>query len=173
MPRPEGSRCEAFAGGPGRARRGAATVRQSRQHEEVAVENADRVSGWWLFAGILLTIGGVLNIIWGIAAIAESHFVTETGAQYVFSGLNTWGWITLILGVLELLAGLSLFGGGEYGRWFGIVMATLVAIDALLDIRVLPFWSICVFALSVIIIYQLVKAPSSEEFASRPPAAGP
>jgi len=137
------------------------------------VENADRVTGWWLFAGILLTIGGVLNIIWGIAAIAESHFVTETGAQYVFSGLNTWGWITLILGVLELLAGLSLFGGGEFGRWFGIIMAGLVAIDALLDVRVLPFWSICVFALSVIVIYQLVKAPPSEELgAARPPAAG-
>ena len=69
------------------------------------MENLDRVTGWWIFAGILLSIAGVLNIIWGIAAIAESHFVTDTGAHYVFSSLNTWGWITLILGVLEILAG--------------------------------------------------------------------
>ena len=126
------------------------------------MDNADRISGWWLFAGILLGISGVLNIIWGIAAVAESHFVTETGAQYIFSSLNTWGWITLILGVLEILAAMSLFGGGEFGRWFGIFAASLVAIDALLDVRVLPFWSISVFALSVIVVYQLAKGPEPE-----------
>jgi hypothetical protein len=127
------------------------------------VDNVDRVTGWWLFAAILLGLAGVLNIIWGISAIAESHLVTETGARYIFSGLNTWGWITLILGVLQLLATLSLMGGGGYGRWFAIVMAGLVAIDALVNVRVLPFWSICIFALSVIVIYQLAKGPESPE----------
>lgn len=123
------------------------------------MDNLDRVTGWWVFAAILLSIAGVLNIIWGIAAISESHFVTVNGATYVFSSLKTWGWITLILGVLEILAAMSLFSGGGFGRWFGIFAASLVAIDSLLDIRVLPFWSICVFALSVIVVFQLAKAP--------------
>jgi len=123
------------------------------------VDNLDRVTGWWIFAAIMLSIAGVLNIIWGIAAISEAKFVTVTGATYVFSNLNTWGWITLILGALEILAAMSLFSGGGFGRWFGIFAASLVAIDALLDINVLPFWSICVFALSVIVVYQLAKAP--------------
>lgn len=122
----------------------------------------ERITGWWVFAAILLGIAGALNVIWGIAAIAESHLVTETGARYIFSGLNTWGWITLILGILQLLAMFSLLSGGEFGRWFGIVVASLVAIDALLDVRVLPFWSISVFALSVIIVYQLAKGPTVE-----------
>lgn len=121
--------------------------------------NEERVTGWWVFAGILLLIAGVLNIIWGIAAISESHFVTVNGAHYVFGKLNTWGWITLILGAIEVLAALSLFQGGSFGRWFGIVAASLVAIGALLDIWVLPFWSICVFALSVIVLYELAKSP--------------
>jgi hypothetical protein len=123
--------------------------------------NEDRVTGWWVFAGILLTIAGVLNVIWGIAAVAESHFFSETGAHYVFSDLNTWGWITLILGVLQLIAGFSLFAGGSFGRWFGIFISGLVAIDALLDVRVLPFWSIAVFSLCVIVIYQLAKSPDT------------
>ena len=126
------------------------------------MDNADRVTGWWIFTGIVLTIVGTLNIIWGIAAIAESQFFTATGAHYVFSSLKTWGWITLILGVLVLLAGFSLFAGGSYGRWFGIFAAGLTAIGALLDIRVLPFWSICVFALCVIVIYELAKGPETE-----------
>jgi hypothetical protein len=121
----------------------------------------ERVTGWWIFAAILLGISGVLNIIWGIAAIDESHFVTITGAQYLFSNLNTWGWVTLILGIVEILAALSLWTGGSFGRWFAIIAAGLVAIGALLDVRVLPFWSICVFALSVIIIYQLAKSPET------------
>jgi hypothetical protein len=123
------------------------------------MQDAARVTGWWIFAAILLGLSGILNIIWGIAAISESHFVTISGAQYVFSNLNTWGWITLILGVVEILAAVSLWGGGTFGRWFAILAAGLVAIGALLDIRVLPFWSICVFALSVIVIYQLAKTP--------------
>jgi hypothetical protein len=124
-----------------------------------SVEHAERVTGWWYFAGILLTIAGVLNIIWGIVAISESRFITTTGAVYVFGHIHTWGWITLILGALEILAGLSLFVGGAYGRWFAIITAGLVAISSLMEIRVLPFWSICVFALSVIVIYQLAKSP--------------
>ena len=128
------------------------------------MNNLDRVTGWWLFAGILLTIGGVLNIVYGIAAISNSHFfVAET--HYILSSLHTWGWITLILGVFELFAGFSLFAGGEFGRWVGILAAGLVAIASLLDIPAYPFWSLCIFALSVIILYELAKGPEANAIA--------
>jgi hypothetical protein len=123
-----------------------------------------RVTGWWLFAGILLAISGTLNIIWGIAAIGNSHFFTAN-AHYVLSGLKTWGWITLILGLLELFAGFSLFSGGGYGRWFGIIAASLTSISALMSIPANPFWSLCVFALAIIIVYELAKTP--EDVAAR------
>ena len=76
----------------------------------------DRVRGLGLaiFAAVLLMIGGVLNIIYGIAAIGNSSFFVHN-THYVFASLKGWGWITLILGILEVLASLSLFGGGEYG----------------------------------------------------------
>jgi hypothetical protein len=125
------------------------------------MDDLDRVTGWWLFAGIMLLISGTLNIIWGIAAISESHFFA-LNTHYILSSLNTWGWITLILGALEILAAFSLFGGGSYGRWFGMIAAGLVAIASLMDISAYPFWSLCVFALSVIILYQLAKGPSTE-----------
>jgi hypothetical protein len=116
------------------------------------------ISGWWVFAGVLLLIAGVLNIIYGIAAIGDSKFFTEHGT-YIISGLHTWGWITLIVGVLELIAAFSLFAGGEFGRWFGIFIASLNAIAALLTIPGSPFWSLAVFALSLIVIYKLVEGP--------------
>jgi hypothetical protein len=108
-----------------------------------------------LFAATLLVVGGVLNIIWGIAAIGKSDFFTQN-AHYVFSDLKTWGWITLILGILELIASVSLVGGKLFGRWFAIGAACLSAVGSLLDIPAYPFWSIAVFALSVWIIHGLI-----------------
>ena len=116
------------------------------------------ISGWWVFAGVLLLVAGVLNIIYGIAAIGDSKFFTQN-TEFIISGLNTWGWITLIVGVLELVAAFSLFSGGEFGRWFGIFIASLNAIGALLTIPGSPFWSLAVFALSLIVIYKLVEGP--------------
>ena len=108
-----------------------------------------------MLAAVLLMVGGVLNIIYGIAAIGNSSFFVHN-TKYVFSDLKGWGWITLILGILELLAALSLFGGGAYGRWFAIFVGALAAIVALLSIPAYPLWSIAIFALSLWIIHGMV-----------------
>ncbi len=116
-----------------------------------------RGAGRAMFAAILLMIAGVLNIIYGIGAISDAHFYTSTGTHYVFSSLHTWGWITLILGVIELTAGFSLVGGGTYGRVIGIAAASLGAIGALFNVGgAYPWWSLGVFALCVIVLHGLI-----------------
>jgi hypothetical protein len=108
-----------------------------------------------LFVGILLMVAGVLNIIYGIAAVGNSHFYIE-GTHYVFASLHAWGWIAIILGVIQLTGSLSLFGGGTYGRVVGMVAATLGAIGALLDIGgTHPWWSLGIFAICLICIHGL------------------
>jgi len=124
------------------------------------MDNMDRVTGWWIFAGVLLFIGGVLDIIWGIAALGDSKFFTEN-VTHVFQNLHTWGWISIIIGVIELVAAFSLFAGGGFGRVIGIIAGSLAAISALLTISVAPFWGLCVFFLSVVIVYELAKAPEA------------
>jgi hypothetical protein len=116
-----------------------------------------------LFVGILLMIAGVLNIIYGIAAVSEAHFwVGET--RFVFSSLHTWGWITIILGVIQLTGSLSLFAGNVYGRVIGLAAATLGAIGALLDIGGdHPWWALGVFAICVICIHGLVVLGEPKE----------
>lgn len=119
-----------------------------------------------IFAATFLLIGCVLNVIYGIAAISNSHFFTHN-AHYVFGDLKTWGWVSLIIGVLEGFAGVSLFQGGAYGRWFAIIAASLAAIGALLELPAAPFWSLAIFALSLWIISGLVQygrsAPADEQ----------
>jgi hypothetical protein len=111
-------------------------------------------SGWVTFAGALLLIAGSLNVIYGIAAIGDSKFFVHD-TKYILSNLNTWGWVTLILGLLQLVAAFSLWSGGLYGRVFGIGAAGLSAIAALLSIPAYPFWSLAIFALDIIIIHQI------------------
>ena len=111
-------------------------------------------SGWVTFAGVMLFIAGVLNVIYGIAAIADSSFFIQD-QKYILSNLNTWGWVTLILGVLQLVAAFSLWAGHLYGRIIAIVAASLSALAALLSIPAYPFWSLAIFAIDIIVIYQV------------------
>ena len=112
-------------------------------------------SGWLLFAGIMISIVGVLNVIYGIAAIDSSSFFVAD-SRYIFSDLNTWGWVTLILGVLQLAAAFSIWNGGAFGRVFGIAMASINAIIALMTLPAYPFWSMAIFAVDILVIYGLV-----------------
>ena len=114
-----------------------------------------RGSGSAFFASILLMVAGTVNIIYGIAAISDSKFfVGQT--RYVFSSLNTWGWITLLLGVIAIIAGLSVIRGGVFGRFFGIFIASITAIGALLGVGgAYPFWSLGVFAICIVVIHGL------------------
>ena len=114
------------------------------------------VTGWYYFAGILLGILGVLNVIWGIAAIDNSKFFVANAA-FVFNSLNTWGWITLIIGVAQIFAAYSIWRGGQFGRWFGIAVAGLNAIGALMSISAYPFWGLAVFIVDVLVIYGLAN----------------
>jgi hypothetical protein len=110
--------------------------------------------GWLVFSGIMIITVGVLNVIYGIAAIGNSKFFVND-AQFILSNLNTWGWVVMLLGVLQIFAAFSIWQGGGYGRWFGILVAGLSAIAAMLSIPAYPFWSLAIFAIDVLIIYGL------------------
>ena len=117
-------------------------------------------SGWVTFASVILGVVGVLNVIYGIAAIGDSSFFVHN-TRYILSNLNTWGWVTLVIGVLQLFAAFSLWNGGLYGRVVGIAVASLSAIAALMSIPAYPLWSLAVFALDIIIIYQIATNGTS------------
>ena len=120
------------------------------------MRETSRLSGWWVFAAVLLLIAGTLNVVYGIAAIRHSSFFT-TNATFIFMDLRAWGWVSLLLAICECVASVSLWSGGEFGRWFGIVLSSINAVDALLSIPAYPFWSLAIFALSIIIIYKLAE----------------
>ena len=124
------------------------SIGEARRHEE------GHGYGLVLFASILLVVIACFNLIYGIAAIANSHVFT-THAHYVFGNLKTWGWITLIIGLLQLLAALGVLAGNQLARWFAIVVLGLNAIDQMFFISAYPFWSIIIIAMDVVALYGL------------------
>ena len=111
--------------------------------------------GWITFAAIMLGLVGTFNVLEGILAIANSRVYTAN-QTFVFSDLNTWGWIVLFLGVFQLIAAFSLFGGSEMARWFGVFVAGVNAIGQLYYVPAFPIWSLLMFSVDVLIIYGLV-----------------
>jgi hypothetical protein len=114
----------------------------------------DSGDSWVMFAAIMLALVATLNMIYGIAAIDNANFFVAD-QQYILSDLNTWGWVMLVVGGLQMIAAFSIWSGGSFGRWFGIAVASLNAIAALLSIPAYPFWSLAVFAIDILIIYGL------------------
>jgi hypothetical protein len=113
-------------------------------------------TGWAVFAGMVLVIVGSINIIFGLAAIFEDEVLTATGTgRAIVWDLTAWGWILLLFGTFQLLAGFALFGGAGWARWTAIVLAGLNAIANVGFITVYPLWTLLIVALDVIVIYQL------------------
>ncbi|HET8822803.1 MAG TPA: hypothetical protein VFM57_14760 [Thermoleophilaceae bacterium] len=115
-----------------------------------------RGAGRATFAAILLVIAGTLNIIYGIGALDSANiFANDT--RYIFTDLNTLGWVLIVLAVIQLTGGFSLLAGNTYGRIVGIVGGSLGAIGALLSIGGSnPWWSLAVFFLCVWIVYGII-----------------
>jgi len=122
------------------------------QRERIAEE--PQGAGWLVFASIMIAIAGTLNVIWGIAAIAESRFFVAN-ATYILTELKTWGWIVMIIGVVEVFAAFSILAGGQWGRWLGIFAAGVSSIASLMSIPAYPFWALCIFGVNILIIYGL------------------
>ena len=110
--------------------------------------------GLVVFAAILLAVIGCFNLIYGIAAIANSH-VFVANAHYVFGNLRAWGWITLIIGVVQLLAAAGVFSGNQLARWFGVAVLGLNAIDQMFFLPAYPFWSLTIIAMDVVALWGL------------------
>lgn len=114
----------------------------------------DTGDGWVLFAGITIAVLGVMNVIYGIAAVSRSTFFVGD-AKFVFSDLKTFGWILLVLGIVQIATAAGVWFRVKGVRWVGMAFASLNAIALLLAMPAYPFWSICLFALDVLVIYAL------------------
>jgi hypothetical protein len=106
-------------------------------------------------AATLLLIVGTLNVIYGIGALGSANIFVNS-QRFIFTNLNTMGWVMIVLGVIQFTGAFALMAGSTYGRVVAIVAAGLGAISAVLSIGGSnPWWSLAVFALCLYVIHGL------------------
>jgi len=128
---------------------------------------AEKGTGWLIFAGVMLFIAGTLGVVDGVSAITDSKFYAPH-PRFLFGDLHVWGWVHLVLGGLLIAAVFGIWAGAPWARWFGIAMAALGAIAHLLFIPAYPLWSLALFAIDLLIIYGLAAYGDRRPRASVP-----
>ena len=117
--------------------------------------DVDPGGGWIMFAGALLALGGALNVVYGIAAIGNSHVFAQV--DYVIGSLNAWGWLRLGTGVLQIVVAFGIWAHTEWARWLGIAGASVNMVVQFLALPSNPAVAIVMFFLDVIVIYGLLS----------------
>jgi hypothetical protein len=115
-------------------------------------------SGWVSFAGWLMLIIGVIDFFEGLIAVIRGQYYVLTSQQIVVFDVKTWGWITLLWGIVLVLAGFSLLARATWARWFAIVIASMGLIEQLgfVGSSQWPLWSLTMVALTIVVLYALI-----------------
>jgi len=119
------------------------------------------ISGWVVggitFAGTMLILIGMFQAIDGLVAIFNDDFFLVT-QNYTFNlDTTAWGWIHLLLGIVMVLAGWSIFAGKTWAAVVALTLAMLSAVANFFFIPYYPFWSLIMIALDCWVIWALTR----------------
>ena len=107
------------------------------------------------FAGIMLMVVAVFQVLEGIAAVAKDE-VFVTGIQYVYKfDLTTWGWIHILIGAVGIATAIGILMDQTWSYVVGIGIAGLSALANFGFLPYYPLWSLIVIAFNVLVIWAL------------------
>ena len=110
-------------------------------------------SGWVAFAGAYLAVAGGMDLIWGIVALSNKSAFHEDGL--VWSTLDTWGWIAIVVGTLQIVAGLMIFARRFAGQWLGGVLAVFGVFLCFFSAGAYPIWSAMVLVANGLVLWAV------------------
>jgi cytochrome c oxidase subunit IV len=121
----------------------------------------DQVSGWAIggiaFAGTIMVLIGVFQILAGLVAIFNDDFYVVT-QNYTFDlDVTVWGWIHLLVGIALLATGFGLFSRRP---WAGVAAIMLCMLSALVNFFFIPYypiWSLLMIGLAVWVIWSVTR----------------
>lgn len=111
--------------------------------------------GWVFFAGFMMIVMGVMQIIAGLTALFNSDWLVVTQSHLLLLDFTTWGWVHLLIGIAVLLSGFAVMQGSVLARTIGVMLAMLSAVANMAYVNVYPIWSITLIVVDIVIIYAL------------------
>lgn len=111
--------------------------------------------GWTIYAAVWMWILGFFHALAGFAGIVEDEILVATPNYLLQFDVTTWGWIHLILGIVVLIAGFSVFNGAVWARAVGVVVAAVSIISNFAWLPYQPWWSIIMMTAGAFVIWAL------------------
>ena len=118
------------------------------------------LTAWGIFASATLIVLGAVNVINGFTAIQHSSYYRS---DIVYNNLTFWGWMFLIWGVLQLIAGGLVLARSTAGYYLGVSLALVAAILWFFMIFAAPMPALAGILLSMAVLYALTRG-SEEAF---------
>lgn len=112
-------------------------------------------TGWIAFAGVMMILGGALNLFYGIIAAVNDDWAVWTNRAVVYLDISAWGWVHIIVGLIVLLSGFGVFSGNILARTVGVVIAGISLVVNFLFLPAYPIWSIIVITIDALVIWAL------------------
>ena len=110
------------------------------------------LTGWGTFGAVTLIVLGGLNIVNGFTAIHNSQFFTH---QIVYHNLTAWGWLFLIWGILQMVAGVLVFAHSTTGYYLGVCLAGTATILWFFMLFAAPIPALVAVIVGLVVIYSL------------------
>lgn len=129
------------------------------QHGRHAAADAAPVTGWVGvigFAAVIMIFLGVWNVFDGLVALFNDKYYVVGEKGVLGLDLTAWGWILLILGIVEIAAGAFLLKGSTWARVVTVVVAGLNALVQLAFVSAYPFGAVLIMVLGVVVIWAVV-----------------
>lgn len=105
-----------------------------------------------------MVVVGAINGLQGLIAIIRGKYFALTPNQIIIFDVKTWGWITLIWGIVLVFAGVALLAGARWARSFAIVLGLLNFIVQLAFVggRQYTLATLAALGLTVMVLYALI-----------------
>jgi hypothetical protein len=110
-------------------------------------------SGWVVFAGVYLLVAGVMNAIWGLAALTDREILLD--GKLAWSTLTTWGWVSVGVAAVQLSAGALVLARKVVGRALAIAIALGGLFVNFLAVGAYPIWSILALVANGLVLWAV------------------
>ncbi len=109
------------------------------------------------FAGVMMLLLGFFELVSAIELFREASWAKDLSGGILGDQLVIWAVIDLVIGLAALYAAYSIFKGTNFGRWAGVILASVSAIRWFWMVPYSPWMGFAIIFLDILIIYGLVQ----------------
>jgi hypothetical protein len=112
-------------------------------------------TGWTVFAGLMLLLGGLWNVVWGFFEILNDYYFS--GNTLLAGNHSLWGWLYIAAGVCLLLLAPLVFAHNPAGVVLATFAVALNPLSHLLGFGHRIGWSIAALVIDGLVLFALIN----------------